>query len=166
MLLYRHDKANELTKEGSLSFVLFATPFISISTVSRGHPSIISLFSFSNPPPPIITLSHWMNYSISRFFFIPPRRKLTTSMSWDILSLNLTWIQLSFNSRWIYIPCGTEWIPAPWDSTHSLNPSSCRHIIIFFLKEIFSRKSQQISSIKAWCNTFFKILNGSQFYQF
>jgi hypothetical protein len=36
-LLYRHDKPNEPTKKGPLSFVLFESTFTSISTVSRGH---------------------------------------------------------------------------------------------------------------------------------
>ncbi len=45
--LYRHDKPNKLTKEGSLSFVLFESPFTSVSTVSRVHPSLVSL----HPPP-------------------------------------------------------------------------------------------------------------------
>ncbi len=48
-LLYRHDKLNEPIKEGSLSIVLFESPFTSVSTVSRGHPSLVSLtykFSF------------------------------------------------------------------------------------------------------------------------
>jgi hypothetical protein len=39
-LFYRHDKSNELTKEGPLSLVLFESTFISVSTVSRGHPSL------------------------------------------------------------------------------------------------------------------------------
>jgi hypothetical protein len=33
----------ELTKEGPLSFVLFESPFTSVSTVSMGHPSPVSL---------------------------------------------------------------------------------------------------------------------------
>ncbi len=39
-LLYRQDKPKEPTKEGPLSFVLFESPFTSVSTlsVSRGHP--------------------------------------------------------------------------------------------------------------------------------
>jgi hypothetical protein len=41
--LYRHDKTNEPTKEGFLSFVLFESPFTQVSTVSRGHPSLVSL---------------------------------------------------------------------------------------------------------------------------
>ncbi len=43
-LLHRHDKPNELTKVGHLSFVLFESPFTSVSTVSRGQPSLVSLF--------------------------------------------------------------------------------------------------------------------------
>jgi hypothetical protein len=35
---------NKPTKEGPLSFVLFDSPFTSVSTGSRGHPSIIFLF--------------------------------------------------------------------------------------------------------------------------
>jgi hypothetical protein len=42
-LLYWHDMPKESTKKGSLSFVLFESPFTSFSTVSRGHPSLISL---------------------------------------------------------------------------------------------------------------------------
>ncbi len=43
-LLYRHDKPNEPTKEGLLSFVFFEFPFTSVSTVSSGgHPSLISV---------------------------------------------------------------------------------------------------------------------------
>jgi hypothetical protein len=42
-LLYRHDKPNEPTKKGPLSFVLFESPFTSVSTVSRGRPSLVSL---------------------------------------------------------------------------------------------------------------------------
>jgi hypothetical protein len=40
-LLYRHVESNKPTKEGSLSFVLFESPFTSVSTVSRGHPSLV-----------------------------------------------------------------------------------------------------------------------------
>jgi hypothetical protein len=42
-LLDRHDKPNEPTKEGLFSFVLFEFPFSSVSPVSRGHPSLVSL---------------------------------------------------------------------------------------------------------------------------
>jgi hypothetical protein len=41
--LYRHDKPNEPSKKGPLSFVLFESPFTSVSTVSRGQ----ALSSFS-----------------------------------------------------------------------------------------------------------------------
>ncbi len=34
-LLYRHEEPSEPTKEGPLSFVLFESPFASVSTVSR-----------------------------------------------------------------------------------------------------------------------------------
>jgi hypothetical protein len=42
-LLYRHKEPNEPTKEGPLSFLLFESLFASVSTVSRGHPSLVSL---------------------------------------------------------------------------------------------------------------------------
>jgi hypothetical protein len=42
-LMYKHDKPNEPTKESPLSFVLFRSPFTSVSTVSRGHHSLVSL---------------------------------------------------------------------------------------------------------------------------
>ncbi len=42
-LVHFHDKPNEPTKKGPLSFVLFESPFTSVSTVSRGHPSLVSL---------------------------------------------------------------------------------------------------------------------------
>ncbi len=37
-LLYRHDKPNEPIKKGLLSFVLFESPFTSVSTVSKATP--------------------------------------------------------------------------------------------------------------------------------
>ncbi len=42
-LFYWHEKPNELTKEGLLSYVLSESPFISVSTVSRGQLSLVSL---------------------------------------------------------------------------------------------------------------------------
>jgi hypothetical protein len=43
-LFYRpHDKPNEPTKEGPLSYVLLVSPFASVSTFRRGHPSLVSL---------------------------------------------------------------------------------------------------------------------------
>jgi hypothetical protein len=42
-LFYQHDKPNAQTKEGPLSFVLFEYPFTFVSTVSRSHPSLVSL---------------------------------------------------------------------------------------------------------------------------
>jgi hypothetical protein len=41
--LYWNDKSKEPTKEGPLSFVLFESPFTTVSTVSRVHPSLISV---------------------------------------------------------------------------------------------------------------------------
>jgi hypothetical protein len=45
ILLYRHDKPMQRTnlERTPLSFVLFESPFTSISTVRRGHPSPVSL---------------------------------------------------------------------------------------------------------------------------
>jgi hypothetical protein len=37
-----YDKPNEPTKEGLHSFVLFESPFTSVSTVIRDHPSLAS----------------------------------------------------------------------------------------------------------------------------
>jgi hypothetical protein len=45
--LYRHKEPNEQTKEGPLSFVFFGSPFASVSTFSRGHPS--TLYSLPGP---------------------------------------------------------------------------------------------------------------------
>jgi hypothetical protein len=42
-VLDRYDKPNEATKEEPLSFVLFESPFASVSTLGRGHPSLVSL---------------------------------------------------------------------------------------------------------------------------
>jgi hypothetical protein len=46
-LLYRHNEPNEPTREGLLSYmystVLLVPPFASLSTVSRGRPSLVSL---------------------------------------------------------------------------------------------------------------------------
>ncbi len=39
-------KPNEPTKVGPVSFVLFESPFTSVSTVSRSHPSLVSLITF------------------------------------------------------------------------------------------------------------------------
>ncbi len=43
-LLCQQDKPNEPTKEGSLLFVLFESPFTSVSKVSRGHAVIFIHF--------------------------------------------------------------------------------------------------------------------------
>ncbi len=48
--------SNHATEEGPLSYVIFELPLISVSTVSRGHPSVVSLivtidytYSINNP---------------------------------------------------------------------------------------------------------------------
>jgi hypothetical protein len=38
---YQHNKHKEPNKEGHLSFVLLESPFTSVSTVMRGHPSLV-----------------------------------------------------------------------------------------------------------------------------
>jgi hypothetical protein len=59
-LLYPHNKPDDPIMEGPFACVLFESPFTSISTVSSGHPSLVSLVStiqttaksvvfFSNP---------------------------------------------------------------------------------------------------------------------
>ncbi len=47
-LLYRHHEPNKPTKNGPLSYLLREAPFASVSTVSRGHPSLVSLCSVYN----------------------------------------------------------------------------------------------------------------------
>jgi hypothetical protein len=42
-LVNRHGKPKKPTKEGLFSFVFFESPFTSVSTVSRSHPSLVSL---------------------------------------------------------------------------------------------------------------------------
>ncbi len=42
-ILHRHDEPHEPSKEGTLSIVIFDSSFTSVSTVSRVHPSLISL---------------------------------------------------------------------------------------------------------------------------
>jgi hypothetical protein len=42
-LLDQLNEPNEPTKEGPLSYVLLESPFASVSTVSRDHPSLVSL---------------------------------------------------------------------------------------------------------------------------
>jgi hypothetical protein len=42
-LLYRHDKPNEGNKKVPILSVLCESPFTAISTVSRSHPSLVSL---------------------------------------------------------------------------------------------------------------------------
>ncbi len=48
--MYQHDKPNEPTKEGPLSYVLFESPFASVSSVSRGPPphlvSLVKTYCF------------------------------------------------------------------------------------------------------------------------
>jgi hypothetical protein len=44
-ILYRHDEPKEPIREGPLSFVLHEIPFASVSTVSRSHPTLVSLFN-------------------------------------------------------------------------------------------------------------------------
>jgi hypothetical protein len=41
--LYNHDEPKEPTKEAPISYVLRESPLAAVSTVSRGHPSLVSL---------------------------------------------------------------------------------------------------------------------------
>jgi hypothetical protein len=45
-LVYRQDKPNGPNTEGPLAFVLFESQFTSVSSVSRGHPSLFSLLVY------------------------------------------------------------------------------------------------------------------------
>jgi hypothetical protein len=42
-LFYQHNEPNEPTSEGHLSYVLLESQFSSVSTVNRGHPSLVSM---------------------------------------------------------------------------------------------------------------------------
>jgi hypothetical protein len=42
-LFYCHDEPSKPTKEGPLSYVLLESPFVSVSAVSWGHPSKVSM---------------------------------------------------------------------------------------------------------------------------
>jgi hypothetical protein len=57
-LLYQHGKSNEPTKEGPLSFVLFESPFTSVSKVSRGHPSLVSMCMISSNSGEVLSLAY------------------------------------------------------------------------------------------------------------
>jgi hypothetical protein len=50
-LMYQHDKPNDPTKEGHLSFVFFESPFTSVLTVSSGHPFNLSELYISQLSP-------------------------------------------------------------------------------------------------------------------
>ncbi len=47
--MYQHTKPGEPTKQGHLLFVLFESPITSVSTVSRGHPTLVSWFISERP---------------------------------------------------------------------------------------------------------------------
>ncbi len=93
--LYRHDKQNEPTKERPLSFVLCESPFISVSTISRSHPSLVSpgpshTLAVSLPRPWM--LHHWI---------IPPLKGEDSTT----LALRLSWHRDLFCSN------GPKWLP-------------------------------------------------------
>jgi hypothetical protein len=52
-ILYWHKKSNKATKDGPLSSELFEYLFTSVSTVSRGHPSQVSLAVTLTASPPL-----------------------------------------------------------------------------------------------------------------
>ncbi len=63
-LLYLHYKHNEPTKEGPISFVLFESPLTSASTVSKGHPSLVSLYRTNiSIGLQLMDWQHWTNDS-------------------------------------------------------------------------------------------------------
>jgi hypothetical protein len=55
-LLCWHNQPNEPTKKGLLSYVLVESPFASVSTVSRRHPSLVSLATTTIPQPGVLIL--------------------------------------------------------------------------------------------------------------
>jgi hypothetical protein len=74
--LYQHDKPNEPTKKGALSFVLFEYPFASVSTVSRGHPSLVSLLAPGRQQGTILTLFSPNGARVVTFQVCPFLKKL------------------------------------------------------------------------------------------
>jgi hypothetical protein len=96
--LYLHDKPKEPNKEGPLSYILFESPFISLSAVSRGYPSLVSLVITFAPPT---STSSFDTYTM-------PKN--------DILGfLNCEYLK-AFNSFKICVPLkapNTQWVPRP-----------------------------------------------------
>ncbi len=81
ILLDWHDEPNKPTKKGPLSFVLFEAPFTSVSTVSRGHPSLYPTTSVStayivSESPPCVSLYYLPLYPTPSLIFdtlsVPP----------------------------------------------------------------------------------------------
>jgi hypothetical protein len=56
-LLYGYDKPNEPAKKGPHSFVIFESPFTSVSTISRSQPSLVSMVKIVTG----VHRRHWVN---------------------------------------------------------------------------------------------------------
>jgi hypothetical protein len=69
-LLYWHDKRDEPTKKGPLSFVLFESPSTSVSTISRGHPSLDSLDRFQVKISLMTAKLAWQSRPQSTYFTV------------------------------------------------------------------------------------------------
>jgi hypothetical protein len=73
-LLYQHHELNEPTKEGPLSYVLLDSPFASASTVSRGHPTLVSLVAPITIFPITFSSGRWQDLPL----FADKHSKATT----------------------------------------------------------------------------------------
>jgi hypothetical protein len=78
-LLYCHDEPSKPTKEGPLSYVLLESPFVSVSAVSRGHPSLVSLV--------------YLVRNLLRSWLPRPLQHFTTSMIYNMPALPFIYVQ-------------------------------------------------------------------------
>ncbi len=90
-LLYRHDRPNESTKKGPRSFILFESPFTSVSIVRRGHTSLVSLITTQTNTSSLLMLVAQVKYGgRSPKFICAPCHVLCTATYWLRLR-NLTY---------------------------------------------------------------------------
>ncbi len=95
-LLYRHDKFKLTIQGRPLSFVLFEFPFSSVSTVSRGHPSL-SFFLGGRFYKICYLLNEWgQNYRHSAYLL-------------DISIRQYTRICYNYNYKMVYLQMVNEW---------------------------------------------------------